>query len=67
MNKKCESEHNSIEHVVVVVVRVGRVALVLLTEAHVAMPVALCHAGVVHHEEVDLEVVSACSPDLIVL
>ena len=41
------------------------VALVLLAEAHVAVTVALGHAGVVHHEEVDLEVVGAGSPDLV--
>jgi hypothetical protein len=45
----------------------GAVALVLLAEAHVAVTVPLRHASVVHHEEVDLEVVGACPPDLVVL
>ena len=45
----------------------GRVALVLLAEAHVTVPVALRHAGVVHHEKVHVETVCAGSLDLIVL
>ena len=44
-----------------------RVALVLLTEAHVAVSVALRHAAVVHHEEVDLQVLCAGPLDLVVL
>ena len=44
----------------------GRVALVLLAEAHVAVPVALRHAGVIHHEEVHVKVVCARSSNLIV-
>ena len=43
------------------------VALVFLAEAHVAVTVALCHAGMVDHEKVDVKVVSACPLDLIVL
>ena len=45
----------------------GGVAHVLLAEAHVAVPVALGHAGVVHHEEVYVEIVRASSLDLVVL
>ena len=41
----------------------GRVAVVFLTEAHVALGVALCHADVVHHEQVDVQGVSARTPD----
>jgi len=43
------------------------ITLVLLAEAHVAVPVSLRHTGVVHHEEVHLEVVSAGSLNLVVL
>jgi hypothetical protein len=53
--------------VVVVAVEVeGCIALVLLAEAHVPVAVTLGHAGVVHHEEVHLEVVRARSPNLVV-
>jgi len=45
----------------------SNVAFILLTEAHVAMPVSLCHAGMIDHEEVHLEVVSAGSFNLIML
>ena len=31
------------------------------------MPVSLSHAAVVHHEEVDLQLVSAGPPDVVVL
>ena len=41
----------------------GRVAVVFLTEAHVALGVALSHADVVHHEQVDIQGVSARPPD----
>ena len=43
------------------------IALVLLTEAHVAVSVSLSHAAVVHHEEVDLQLVGAGPPDVVVL
>jgi len=43
------------------------ITLVLLTEAHVAVPVPLCHAGVVHHEEVHLKGVCTCSLNLVVM
>jgi len=42
------------------------VALVFLAEAHVAVPVSLGHARVVHHEEVHVEVVGASSLHLVV-
>ena len=42
------------------------IALVLLAEAHVSVPVTLGHARVVHHEEVDLEVVRARPLHLVV-
>ena len=42
----------------------GAVALVLLAEAHPALPAALGHADVVHHEQVDLDVVGAAPPHL---
>ena len=45
---------------------VGVVALVLLAEAHVTVPVTLRHASVVHHEEVHVEVVSASALHLVV-
>ena len=45
----------------------GRVAFVLFTEAHVTVPVALRHAAVVHHEEVDLQLLGAGPPDVVVL
>ena len=37
----------------------GLVALVLLAEAHPALSPALWHAYVVHHEEVDVDVICA--------
>ena len=43
------------------------IALILLTEAHVAVPVPLCHAGVVHHEEVHIKAVCTCSLNLVVM
>jgi len=43
------------------------ITFVLLTEAHVTMPVSFSHAGMVDHEKVDLKVVCACSLDLVVL
>ena len=43
------------------------IALVLLTEAHVTVAVTLSHAAVVHHEEVDLQVLGAGPLDLVVL
>jgi len=43
------------------------IALILLTEAHVAVPVPLCHAGVVHHEEVHLKSVCTSSLNLVVM
>jgi len=43
------------------------VALVLLAEAHVPVTVALGHARVVDHEEVDLEVVRARASHRVVL
>ena len=43
------------------------ITLVLLAEAHVAVPVPLRHAGVVDHEEVHLKCVSTCSLNLVML
>ena len=48
-------------------VSLARIALVLLTEAHVTVAVSLSHAAVVHHEEVDLQLVGAGPPDVVVL
>ncbi len=45
----------------------GSVALVLLAEAHVTMAVALCHTSMIDHEEVNVEIVSTCPPDLVML
>ena len=44
----------------------GVVTLVLLAEAHVAVPVSLGHARVVHHEEIHVEVVRASALHLVV-
>ena len=44
--------------------RHGAVALVFLAEAHAALPAALGHAHVVHHEHVNVYVVGAAAPDL---
>ena len=44
--------------------RHGAVALVFLAEAHAALPSALGHAHVVHHEHVNVYVVGAAAPDL---
>jgi hypothetical protein len=43
------------------------VTLILLAEAHGAVPVPLCHAGVVDHEEVDLKMLWASSSNLVVM
>merc|ERR1712106_32896 len=43
------------------------ITLILLAEAHVAMPVPLRHAGVVHHEEVHLKTVCASPLYLVVV
>ena len=43
------------------------IALILLAEAHVAVPVPLRHAGVVDHEEVHLKSVCTGSLNLIVM
>jgi len=43
------------------------ITLVLLAEAHVAVPVPLRHAGVVHHEEVHLKGVCTGSLNLVVM
>jgi len=43
------------------------IALVLLAEAHVAVPVPLRHAGVVHHEEVHIKAVCTGSLYLVVM
>ena len=43
------------------------IALILLTKAHVAVPVALRHAGMVHHEEVHLKMLGAGPPDLVMV
>lgn len=39
------------------------IAAFRLTEAHVAGIACLLHAHVIHHEEVDLQISCACSPD----
>ena len=44
-----------------------RVALVLLAEAHLALSSSLGHADVVHHEQVDVDVVGAGAADLLVV
>ena len=67
IDDKHETNEECFVKVVVVAVEVeGRIALVLLAEAHVAVAVTLGHAGVVHHEEVHLEVVRARSTNLVV-
>ena len=43
------------------------ITLILLTEAHVAVPVPLRHAGVVHHEEVHIKAVRTGSLYLVVM
>ena len=43
------------------------VTLILLAEAHVAVPVPLCHAGMVDHEEVDLKTVCTSPLNLVVV
>ena len=43
------------------------VTLILLAEAHVAVPVPLRHAGVVNHEEVDLKTVCTSPLNLVVV
>ena len=43
------------------------VTLILLAEAHVAVPVPFCHAGVVDHEEVDLKTVCTSPLNLVVV
>ena len=43
------------------------ITLILLAEAHVAMPVPLRHAGVVDHEEVDLKTVCTSPLNLVVV
>jgi len=48
-------------------VSLASIALVLLTEAHVTVAVSLSHAAVVHHEEVDLQLLGAGPPDVVVL
>ncbi len=45
----------------------GIVALVVLAKAHLALPPSLRHADVVHHEQVDVDVVGAGAPDLLVV
>lgn len=44
----------------------GRVAFVFFAKTHMPVPVAFSHAGVIDHEEVDVEVVRARSLDLVV-
>ena len=43
------------------------ITLILLAEAHVAVPVALRHAGIIDHEEVDLKMLWASSSNLVVV
>ena len=43
------------------------IALILLAEAHVTVPVPLRHAGVVHHEEVHLKTVCTSPLYLVVV
>ena len=43
------------------------IALILLAEAHLAVPVPLRHAGVVHHEEVHLKTVCTSPLYLVVV
>lgn len=45
----------------------GRVAFVLFTEAHVTVPMTLSHTGMVDHEEVHFEGISAGALDLIMM
>ena len=44
---------------------VSRVAVILLTEAHMAGPAALRHADVVHQPQVDVEAVRAGPADAV--
>ena len=45
----------------------GIVALVVFAEAHLALSPSLRHADVVHHEQVDVDVVGAGAADLLVV
>ncbi len=45
----------------------GFVALVVFAEAHLALSPSLGHADVVHHEQVDVDVVGAGAADLLVV
>ena len=38
------------------------IAIIFLTEAHAALPTPLCHADMVHHEQVDVQVICTSPP-----
>ena len=44
----------------------GFVTLVLFTEAHMTMPMAFSHTGMIYHKEIDIKIVRTCPFNLIV-